>query len=505
MKKYVFIMVILFAGIVSILLMRRKSAATEESKPAFTEKDVNQTFPITISSDVPHDVAGQATPQNLCTFAWDEFFALNWKSDYEQSGTRGTADTKWRYETDKNPYPPLFVWETYKHRTELRPATNVMNKFDTVPYYTYYNWTQPAKGADTTVFNNLDENNEIGSCIVFGQSVTNDKQYQVLYQAKVNRDEYNYIRTHFGTKEKLYQGNINNKDSIEADSAYFKGSTSTCESDTFSAQGKGIGRVICLPCGSNQRSTEGAIEVKTAWRRLKPNEDSTRYVMRTVLTYENVNGVFRAVNERYALIGIHIIHKTTTFPNFVFATFEQVDVQNSLAGRGHITDMGYIRLDSNGNPTGPFVKNYPRYHPIPQVVQNSTTAAHSLILQRNPKSIWQYYRLVGVQAATTNDSTSFSYFLANYVIESDDTLAKFRGSSIDNPLDNKVNVIYGGKGYVMGGCQGCHGASQVRLGTDCSFLLDTVDKPVHHPDTGFTSSKLQRYLNAFRHVREERK
>lgn len=58
----------------------------------------------------------------------------------------------------------------------------------------------------------------------------------------------------------------------------------------------------------------------------------------------------------------------------------------------------------------------------------------------------------------------------------------------------------------MGGCKGCHGVAQITLGTDFSFLLDQVGKPVREPDlldtvpgvalTARQVSKLEAYIKA---------
>jgi len=52
----------------------------------------------------------------------------------------------------------------------------------------------------------------------------------------------------------------------------------------------------------------------------------------------------------------------------------------------------------------------------------------------------------------------------------------------------------------MGGCQGCHGATQLKQGTDFSFVLDAVDKPVVTPDIGDknTLKKLAAYIKTFK-------
>jgi len=477
MKRTSLAALLLFAGLAFLVCCQQGPAGS--SNP-----DGNTDFPVKFSPLPPKELDANATPEQLVTFAWDEFFALNWRSSYNTNGKRDQPDTSWTYEGDSAPFPDLLVWETYAHRTELRPASDKMEPFDNAPHYSFKMQPPLAPGASFTLFDNLDENNEIGSCNVYAQVSTFGKSHQVLYQAKVNRDEYDYLYNNYPTFDKLLAATSTTALNIAKDSAYFPGGNTTCGCPPG---------IFCLPCGgaavpnsATGETYQGAMEVKTAWRELTRLDDPSRYLIRKVIVYDMVNGVLQAVNRTYALIGLHIIHKTVNYPNFIFATFEQVDVEKS--------DMGYVEID---NPDTSLHAPFPRLHPIPALVDSSTAYVHRELKKKNPNSIWQYYRLTGVQGNPTNDTASFSFFLANYVIESDTTLADFRGSGIGTPHNAGVNNLYMGHGISMGGCQGCHGVAQVTLGTDCSFLMDTIGKPVPSPDVSLPPTKFQRYLRAF--------
>jgi hypothetical protein len=324
-----------------------------------------------------------------------------------------------------------------------------------------------------------------------------DKSNQVLFQAKGNRDEYNYLLTYYPTKKRLLAATTRTVNNITRDSTYFPGSSGLpCGCPILQT-------VVCLPCGGatggnngqpiNGQPITGTMEVKTAWRRLAPDEDSSTFFTRNVIVYsKGPNNQVYYTNAIYALIGLHIIHKTQNYPNFVFATWEHVDVEKQ--------HMAYVELDTaagnEGNEIGPLHKDYPRIHPIPAIADSSTAYVHRELAKKNPKSVWQYYRLVGVQTTPTNDSTSFSYFMANYVIESDSILGNFHGSGIRTPFDGKANSLYQKHGYTMGGCQGCHGVAQTKFGGDQSFLMDTFGKPVDTPDVARSGGKLARLLRA---------
>lgn len=113
----------------------------------------------------------------------------------------------------------------------------------------------------------------------------------------------------------------------------------------------------------------------------------------------------------------------------------------------------------------------------------------------NPATVWQYYRLTGVQGhpvncqpnpvppadknspqtcvsqqnPTTCTGLDPNYFMANFVIESDPFLNNFSGPGFGgNPFKNCNNIVtYTSQSGVtqgaqrdMGGCKGCHGVAQ---------------------------------------------
>ena len=104
----------------------------------------------------------------------------------------------------------------------------------------------------------------------------------------------------------------------------------------------------------------------------------------------------------------------------------------------------------------------------------------------NPKTVWQYYKLIGVQATpvdgpppatATADELSY-YYMANIMVETNQPLQNFTGSvsaSIPNPPPGKtINLYVNGDAnnpYQMGGCQGCHGFQGQYVGGDMSVLV----------------------------------
>lgn len=441
-------------------------------------------FNIVIAPVPPQDLDPGNDPKKLAEFAWAEFFALNWQSSYPKNQLRDSADLGWNF---SSPDATLAVWETYAHRTELRPNATTLQPFDAAPHYSFGKMPKPVPGSKAvfTLFNNLDENNEIGSCNLYGQVNQPGGNQMVLYQAKVNRVEYDYIRNTFsGDTTKLYAAGARTAANIAKYKAYYKGATSSCNCPADSG-------VLCLPCGNLSTKQQGAMEIKTAWRMLTPADDTSKFFTRTVIYYRQPNGTGPVYyhNAVFALIGMHIIHKTTNYPDFVFATWEHIDVEKDHMG---LTILKTVNKKTVEVP--PYRKAYQRQHPIAPLTMQATRAAHAKLRQLNPNSVWLNYQLTGVQGTPTSDSTSANYFLANYVVESDTVLQNFHGSGIGTPFNLQPNILSQGQSLTMGGCQGCHGVSQ-QGGTDFSFLLDNFQKPVKSPDVDQTmQNKLGRRI-----------
>lgn len=482
-------------GMVSLALMLTQCA--EEPKyvslaDSFADVETAKSVKIDFTNyNPPKDVASQsqnATISELAEFAWLEFVALNWPYDTnsrsfpDKSQTNGfiTASA-----VGGPGYTP--VWQTYWHRNELFPPNgkkiNVPTIGDANPPKYQYNDTYAYGGSGTgdyTLWNNLDEVNELGQDVVYAHSTTSDIQdeYQVLYEAKMNYSGSRYIYDNllFDSKTRIKLKNNT------AGSAKNQG---ICDADTT--------QYICLPCGDIGKDTEGNIEIKAAWRKLTTKEvSSNKYHTQNVIYYKNVmeSGSIKSYyeNATMGLVGLHIIHKTKTFPTYVFATFEHVDN----------LDSGIVYTELENTPFGDKAKDIEeisRTHPIPSAIEmiNKTVQGD---LQTN-NSVWQNYKLINVQAKPVNktsiptdkedDPMNSYYYLSNSVIESNIELQTFTGTlktpdannvTYQDATTQKPNLVN------MGGCMGCHGNAQ-QGGADFNFLI--ANAPFTVPEfTGVT-------------------
>jgi hypothetical protein len=456
------------------------------AQPALAQVQLPPNF---ISPDVPHDVpAGKtASIQDIAIFAWREFVALNWPSvDPATTGLRGTPDTSvdfFSIKKDADGSFPLLVWHTYQHKNELFPAGGMTNpSFDSkAPVYKYNLNTKNipvAPGANNpsfTLFNNLDETTQIGLCTMYAHN-----NIRLAYEAKVNRALFDYAN-----KTQLTACMPGNNCPTLNAALNYTGSNlgqygGICKQPTGTPS-----PVVTLPCGDAAvagPAGEGAIEIKAAWRPLTPQEAaSNRFFTRKVIFYTgDQNAQSQYQNGVWGLVALHIIHKTTSFPTFVFATWEQVDNYNDQTNQ-NTENLRFHNIV--GTPLPPDIP-VARAHPIHSQIPPVNDAVHAAFKAKDPNTVWQYYKLIGVQgnpvtgpppASAPIDDLSY-YYLANIVVETNVTLQNFFGAvdgttKTTTPFNNVYLNGAAGSPFQMGGCQGCHGTQGQAFGGDMSRLI----------------------------------
>ncbi|MGO4261063.1 hypothetical protein [Lysobacter sp. TAB13] len=418
-------------------------------------------------------------------------FAASGASDFYQSGRTAASNFSGNQ----------LVWETFAHRSELFPAGSAPkgNLATLDPEYAFQN----IKVASTDArFNNLDENTQIGQNQIFfpksGSTPSANPQddHIILFQAKVSPVEYGYIKS-------IYNAN------------------------------KPPTALELPPNGTDQGES---VEVKSAWREMTPALiASGRYHTAEALYYYQENGQTQARVATFGLVGLHILRKMENYPTFVYTTFEQVDslttpdkkdtglyvinlydqlqydasvppgtrpsaILNSGSNRTLVALPLAGAIDSaHGYDVIPGKFTVPAGFSGPIKVQNppvATSAVYSVnaevqqAMASTPEfknSVWQYYRLVGLQVLPTNEDSSVTpatpnpltqdYYLANIVVESSQPgIQLFKGGVKDPSPDKKEFTLLAKRGLpsilgvkklppnsdqlVMGGCMGCHGNAQ---------------------------------------------
>lgn len=475
---------------------------------------------------LPSDLATGLSHTDYATFAWRSFIALNNTANAPLPANRGVGNPGSSFaDSGKAPQSPTpLLWQTFAHRTELFPALGKnavggpTRPFGSSPQYSYIdfpNGVPLAPGASYAHYNNLDEATQIGQNAIFfpvnppqpamkGTQYTPSSDSQILFEAKANPVVYEYAKNLTRYPDH-----------------------------------------IVLP--------NGAVEVKAAWRKLAdiPVSQRARYYTATVVTYQGNDKAPVAHNEDYALVALHIIHKTPNYPTFIFATFEHQDAltlpDTTPSGLYYIANYDKVAYSTSPDNSSPPVATFsdghgihkvtlpkgpladPTHNPpiyagsngIPEgqagpirVVQPQTTYTEVTAVNNQVKqlmsassafnnSVWKYYQLKGVQAIPSSTETDPDYYLANIMVESSQPgIQLFRGSNIfpvqkDNTLINRRDVKnihvpdydHSTQMQTMGGCMGCHGIAQSALKQGFSFLFDAINTATIAPggSTGFAS------------------
>ena len=520
--------IIVLSSVVSQPLALADEASSE---PVFFTETAYQ-VPYDLPLQGSQSVSEQQTA--LATFAWQEFIALNWPSSYTADNTRrGQPDTSSGVAQFAQPNSAgELVWQTYKHRVEVYPQGAIEHdpgeetSFNTVPNYTYpsnmgvegstnndipqcgdYDSATGTWGVDfgvtlnsMSLFNNLDETSEIDLATMFTDGDSNapgtvppsntPNYYELpkqprrfIYEAKANQVMFDYIQANnyqnqsvrLAAQQATYTAVRNND----------MGGIAPCPDDDS---------IICFPPGVSatpgNAGKEGTILVKATWRQLTRLEaNSGRFLMAPIIRYRNPDPsnaaafCFETIGVPavpimststnplpYGLIGLHIIHKTTNYPTFVFATFEQIDALNS--GTPDSSLFFYNRQVADGaEPIKQTITS--RAHPISDATNSVTDDVHFELRTQLAKdsagpqdSVWLYYKLIGVQGAATNpgDTEATDYYLANLVTESNEILRSFSGTldaEKGTIKPKNTNLRVGHMSYTGGGCKGCHGNAQV--------------------------------------------
>ncbi|MBL4673434.1 MAG: hypothetical protein JKX81_14340 [Arenicella sp.] len=456
----------------------------------------------------PSDLSSSATHTEKANYAWRLFIAAMQNTTATLSSgagrTAGASNSDFIDSGNASIQTNPLVFESFYHRTEAFPyyqTTKPASPVGQIPtYYTYY---QPTGGSDTALtvtgenYVYLDETNEIGQNYLYFKD-SNSPDFPVLFMAKVNTSETNYVR----------------------------GKT-TSPSNT-----------------SSYDFPDNVMEVKTAWRRVSDintaNSTPSSYHQAMATYYKaGSDGVPHVVNEMFALIGVHIILKTANYQQFIFSTFEHVDsvtrngsgtiidpayetTYNSLAYNNGVSDPTVYKATATGaydvnaaGQSGSATNQQTTYNlPLAGTISQSATivvqpqtitkevndvnnSVTALISGLSASNVWANYRLKGIQAGPTSDQTAEDYYLANIVIESSQPgIQLFTGTLVNGgvPVDGLLTnnrtvdgtyttpLEYGNVSpsaadggtvaaptYTVGGCQGCHGAAQQK-GRDFSFL-----------------------------------
>jgi hypothetical protein len=350
--------------------------------------------PPTIAPTLPADSLLTEQPEVNC-FAWQEFVALNWRASGTQPGQPDPSTPASEFGTPGDTAP--VVWETYKEASELFPPGGAVPAAWNAPQAApldcstgglvararagYKVLASTSKFAEELAGRDvLDETNQAG--IQPPAFLTAQSGRLVYYEVRVNEDYFNYV--------------------VDPENAFYDAR------NQWAATQPG-GQGIDLPDRASQYGSVGAIEIKAGWLEIDPSEYDQFLLADAVLV--DPGPPRRCRPAKVGLVGLHIIHKTQSMPNWTWATFEhvknapdRVDVQ---AGRLHPPYTFYNpkcepatapQCQVNRKPQPGDPRDRPiqvvREVPLPGYVKRLNDAVHALIAKSNPRSVFRHYVLV---------------------------------------------------------------------------------------------------------------
>ncbi len=167
-----------------------------------------------------------------------------------------------------------------------------------------------------------------------------------------------------------------------------------------------------MPSGSSAIDDSGSFELKFAWRILKKGKDdfSRFFTMPAVIMDQGPDGKQVERKVVVGLVGMHIGHKTASSPQWIWATFEQIDnldvdpvAHPNLSPS--FTDPNCPLCAVNIQPVANAKNVYPRiptqaWRAIPIPGDKVALNAQAQAALRAMGSVWQYYQLIDTQWPT---------------------------------------------------------------------------------------------------------
>lgn len=358
--------------------------------------------------NIPAGFPGVNGVEYFDDYSWRAFIALVWPA---QSGQRGVPDTG-KSVGDSGPR----VFETYKTLSEV-----------------FHN-----DGSAPLSWNQYDQTNACNQTVGFGDMVlASYSKFGDIGQAGVGNlvgpiiaqnDTYiryltSYDETEFNT--------------ILTQQWYLRAKLTASKPVTFGV---------------------GSIDVKSSWMDMTGVANPERYYTRTATVMDPYTGA--CTQKTVGLVGIHIVQKTPTRPQWIWSTFEQIDNVPPAApgapGHFNLNDGSGTAMPS-GNPIT--LNPLPTPMPTPfnitrvQPITPSTLGTNALYQQALNGTVWQYYKLVMTQWPTP-PSTPANPGTASYTVP---------GTALPNTAQiafSNVTMETFDQSFLRQSCMSCHNSTK---------------------------------------------
>lgn len=424
-------------------------------RPAFAQPTQCPNLPpVTISPQLPSDVCiptgFTANPIRFFDdFSWRSFIAMVWPV---QQGQRGVPDTS----KSIGPVSGPLVFETFKAEWEV---------------------FQPSPGGTSpppapSPWNSYAGQNPCSNSRVSGIAFSPDLVYPIFSSDVLNIGFGDVVLASFSKFGNLGQaagfgplvGPLPAQNGI-----YTRYSTAfnRIEFDQILGQGLYL-RANLPPPGSATTFQDGAIDIKAAWIDMTNVPNPGRYYTRTAWVmnpFTTPNPTCTQIT--VGLVGLHIVQKTPSRPQWIWSTFEQIDnVPQSSVGppagpftynNGDGTPMPTSNPNPFPPPATPTVFNVQRLTPIHPSTANTNTQYRSA-LQANGGP-WQFYQLVMTQWPLQPSNPSLPGTPVN----------TFPGSGATSAFANVALETFD-QTSIGTGCMNCHNLA--KRSTDFVFSLE---------------------------------
>jgi hypothetical protein len=212
---------------------------------------------------------------------------------------------------------------------------------------------------------------------------------------------------------------------------------------------------------------KGALDVKSAWIDMTNIPHPERYYTRPAWLVDPISGKCSTSQVTVGLVGLHIVQKTPTRPQWIWSTFEQVDSvppanyvpSNPPSQTFTFNDGTATPMPSSIPPDWVWSKaqqaaNPPPPHNIQRLTAvNTSTVATNGIWQsalQAQNSVWQYYQLTMTQwptpPSTPSDSGAPGFTVPGTTAGNPQPISAFANPVLETFFQTKVRD----------GCMACH-------------------------------------------------